>query len=122
MKYRKGLFGVHTVVSLLFGLPLFISPRNTLNFFNWAPQDPILSRFLGVALIALAVASARSFKSADKSLTKTVIEMDLVFCTLGAIGFARYVFSSHSYPFMVWFIFGLLVVFSIAWAVAYFKD
>ena len=123
VKYRKWLFAVHTVVALLFGLPLFITPRNTLNFFDWTPQDPIMSRLLGVALIALAVASARSFKSGDKSLTKTVLEMDLTFCVLGAIGFARYAFfSSRSYPFIFWFLFGLLIVFSIAWAIAYFKD
>ena len=121
-KYLKGLFGVHTVVALLFGVPLLLAPGRTLDLFAWAPQDPMISRLLGAAMIALAVGSIRGLRATDKSLIKTVIEMDLVYCVLGALGFARHLFSSANYAFIIWFIFGLLIVFAIAWAVAYFKD
>ena len=119
--YLKGLFGVHTVVSLLFGVPLLLAPGRTLDLFNWAPQDPLISRLLGAALIALALGSIRGFRASDKSHIKSIIEMDMAFCFLGAIGFARHLFKA-SWPFIVWFIFGLLVAFGIAWVVAYFKD
>ena len=120
-KYLKGLFAVHAVVGLVFGVPLLLAPGRTLDLFNWAPQDPLISRLLGAALIALALGSIRGFRASDKPLIKTIIEMDLVFCVLGAIGLARHLFKAN-YPWYVWSIFGILIVFGIAWAVAYFKD
>jgi hypothetical protein len=121
-KYLKGLFAVHAVITLVFGVPLLLVPGRTLDLFHREPQDPLLTRLLGAAFIALAVGSLRGFKTPDKSLIKTIIEMDLVFCVLGAIGFARHLFGSASYAPIIWLIFGLLTVFAIAWAVAYFKD
>ena len=120
-KYLKGLFGIHAVVALLLGVPLLLAPGRTLDLFNWFPQDPMLSRLLGAALIALAVGSIRGFMDSAGAVTKTIIEMDLVFCVLGAIGFARHLFGSANYDAIIWAIFGMLVAFAVAWGVAYFK-
>ena len=120
-KYLKGLFGIHAVVAFLMGAPLLLAPGRTLDLFTWFPQDVMLTRLLGAALLALAVGSIRGFLATEAAATKTIIEMDLVFCALGAVGFARHLFGTAHYAPIIWVIFGMLVFFAAAWGFAYFK-
>ncbi len=120
-KYLKGLFLVHAVVGVIVGLPLLLAPGRVADLLQWAPVDPLTSRMFGAALLALAVGSVRGFLACEKAQIKTIIEMDIVFCALSAVGLARHLFKA-SYPAIVWVIFGIYLVFGIAWIVAYFRE
>ena len=55
-------FLIHAVVAVTTGLLLFLIPGRFLAFIAWAPIDPIASRLLGAAMLALAWSSLRGWR------------------------------------------------------------
>lgn len=49
----KITFVVYALTALLFGLALLVAPGRLLTYLGWAPIDPIMSRLLGAAVLAL---------------------------------------------------------------------
>jgi len=119
--FLKVLFLIYAVIAFIFGAPLLLAPGKFLGVFGWAPVDPLLSRLLGAALLGMAWSSLRSFRLSERSQARLVIETNLIFCALGSLGFLRHLTAADYYPFMVWFVFGLLVVFTLAWLIALLK-
>jgi len=113
-KALRATFLVHAVVALVLGVPLLIVPGQFLNLFIWRPIDPLISRLLGAALLALAWGSFRGWQATERAQVKTLLEIEAVFTVLGSIGLLRHLLIA-SYPLIVWVVFLLLVVFSIAW-------
>lgn len=113
-KALRATFLVHAVVALVLGVPLLILPGQFLNLFIWRPIDPLISRLLGAALLALAWGSFRGWQATERAQVKTLLEIEAVFTVLGSIGLLRHLLIA-SYPLIVWVVFLLLVVFSIAW-------
>ncbi len=112
----KYTFIVHLIVAVVFGLPLVLFPGLFLGSFGWAPVDPLLSRVLGAALLAAAWTSFRVVRGGDASVIGVVLEMELVFAVLAAIGLLRHLLIAY-YPPMVWLTFALFVAFAVAWGV-----
>jgi hypothetical protein len=50
-----------------------------------------------------------------------LVEAYAAFNLLGAVGLLRHLLAGAWYPFRVWFIFGLLVVFAVIWLVLAIK-
>ena len=113
-------FLVHAIVALIFGLPLLVMPGRVLDVLDWSPIDPILTRLLGAALLALAWSSFRGWRSESWSEVATIVEMEIVFTVLSVIAIVRHLVVS-SYPWYIWTILIVLVLFGIAWIVAFFK-
>jgi len=113
-KALRATFLVHAVVALVLGVPLLIVPGQFLDLFIWRPIDPLISRLLGAALLALAWGSFRGWQATERAQVKTLLEIEAVFTVLGSIGLLRHLLIA-SYPLIVWVVFLLLVVFSIAW-------
>ena len=113
-KALKVTFGIHGFVALLFGLPLLVVPGRFLGLFGWAPIDPLITRLLGAAMIALAWSSFRGIRTTDSRLVVTLIQMELVYTALGAIGLLRHLLVAW-YPWYVWTLFYILVAFAITW-------
>ena len=113
-KALKTTFGVHALVALIFGAPLLIVPGRTLGLFGWLPIDPLITRLLGAAMLALAWSSFLGYRSSDASVKAALVQMDFVFCSLGVLGLLRHLVVAR-YPWYVWTIFLILVVFGIAW-------
>ena len=55
---------VHLVVSVLLGALLLIVPGRLLGAVGWAPIDPLISRILGAALLAMAWGDWRVWRRA----------------------------------------------------------
>ena len=89
-KGLKTLFGVHAVVALLFGGPLRVAPGRVLVWLGWAPIDPVMSRVLGAALLALAWSSFRGWQTAAQRDVRVLVEMEAVFAVLGCVGLLRH--------------------------------
>ncbi len=120
VKTLKVLFLLYAIFTLVLGLPLFLMPGRFLGLFGWAPVDPLLSRLLGSALLAMAFCSFRGYLVADLDKVEMLVSGNLTFTALGAIGFLRHLVGFY-FPFVVWLLFGLLALWAVIWAVVYFK-
>ena len=114
-KSLKYLFIIHAVVAFIFGIALLVAPGRTLGFFGWAPIDPLLSRLLGAALLALSWSSYRGWQASSYEQVRTLVELETIFTVLGCVGLLRHLLIAW-YPWYVWFLFAVLLVFAIAWA------
>jgi hypothetical protein len=113
-------FLVHAIVALILGVPLLIIPGQFLDLFIWRPIDPLISRLLGAALLALAWGSFRGWQATERAQVQMLLEIEAVFTVLGSVGILRHLLIAP-YPLIVWVTFFLLVVFAIAWIVFLIK-
>jgi hypothetical protein len=113
-KALKVTFTIHMIVALLFGAPLFLAPGRFLSLFGWEPVDPLLSRVLGAALLALAWSSFQGIRTASHDLEVVLIQIEAIFSGLSAVGLLRHLVKA-GYPWMVWGILFILSIFAIAW-------
>lgn len=114
-KVLKTVFLIHAVVGCVFGIPLFLAPGRLLQLVNWRPIDPIISRMLGAALLALAWASFRSWRTAERSQL-VILEEEAVFAVLGSVAILRHLIFAP-YPAMVWIVFSIVAIFAVVWVV-----
>ena len=114
-KALRVTFIVHAVVAVVVGAPLLLAPGRFLGWLGWAPIDPLLSRLLGAALLALGWSSFRGAGASDRT-QQVLIEMELVFTALSCAGLLRHLLKAN-YPAMVWITFAVLAAFAVAWAV-----
>ena len=112
----KTMFPVHTVVSAASGLLLLVMPGRILQSLGWAPIDPIISRLLGAALLALAWGSFRGWQATERAQVQALLEVEAAFAALACAGLLRHLLFAR-WPLMVWLLFGVLLVFAVSWAV-----
>jgi hypothetical protein len=108
------IFGIHALVALVLGAALLIAPGRFLGLFGWAPVDPLLSRVLGAALLALAWSSFRGWRATERGQVALLIELEAVFCVLACAGLLRQMIG-YVYPWYVWTMLGVFALFAIAW-------
>ena len=114
-RIHKTTFGVHAIVALVLGIPMLVAPGKLLTWLGWAPIDPIISRLLGAASLALAWSSYRGWRAADWSRVAYLVEMELVFTTLACVALLRHVIRGQ-WPFVVWALLAIFALFAVAWA------
>jgi hypothetical protein len=113
----KGLkltFLIHAIVAGLMGALLLLIPGRFLQAIGWAPIDPILSRVLGAALLALAWSSFRGWQASDWVQVAILVELEVAYTVLGCVGLLRHLLFAR-YPLIVWLDFVVLLLFAIAW-------
>jgi hypothetical protein len=113
-KSLRTLFLVHAVVGLILGLPLLIAPGRVLIFLGWARVDPMLSRMLGAALLALAWSSYRAWGAEDRARVALLLELEAVFTVLGCVGLLRHLLTGP-YPLVPWIMLAITAAFAVAW-------
>lgn len=113
-KALKTTFLIHAVVSFVVGAPLLIAPGRLLLLLGWAPIDPIASRVLGAALLALAWSSFRGWRATEWRQVAILVEMEAVYTVLACVGMLRHLLFAR-YPLIPWLMFAILLVFAIAW-------
>ncbi len=116
----KYLFLIHAIVAALFGALLLIAPGRFLGWVGWAPIDPILSRILGAALLAIAWSSFRGWQATERAQIAILVEMEAAFTVLAILGLLRHLLFAH-YPLIVWALFAVFVIFAIAWITSLLK-
>ena len=119
-KTLKYTFLVHAVVAVVFGLPMLIAPGRFLQAFGWKPIDPITSRILGAALLALAWSSYRGWRAREWAQVAIVVEIEAVYTVLACVGLLRHLLFAR-YPAIVWLDFAIFALFAIAWVVSLVK-
>jgi hypothetical protein len=120
-KALRVVFLVHAIAGVLLGAPLLIAPGRTLLWLNWAPIDPILSRGLGAALLALAWSSFRGWRATDRAQVALLVETEVAFTVLSSVGLLRHLLTSR-YPITVWALFVITAGFAVAWIVCMVRE
>ena len=115
-KALRTTFAVHCIVSLVVGALLLGMPGRVLTALRWAPIDPVISRLLGAALLALAWGSFRGWRATERSQAAFVLEVAAAFTVLGCAGLLRHVLVG-SWPWFVWTLLAVLLAFAAAWVV-----
>lgn len=111
----KIFFLIYAIFTFILGAPLLLAPGRFLGLFFWAPIDPLLTRLLGAAFLAMTVGAVRGYLARQRERVQVTIETNLVFCALGAAGFLRHLLTGSYYPLIIWIIFGLLAIWAILW-------
>lgn len=120
-KELRTAFAVHAVMSAIFGAVLLIIPGRFLEWIGWAPIDPIASRILGAALLALAWSSFRGWQAREWAQVALLVELEVVFTILACVGLGRHLFFA-SYPAWPWIFFGLFAAWAIAWVFFWVRE
>jgi hypothetical protein len=124
------------MVSAILGLPLFLVPGRTLTLLGWVPEsvmvpgidasapgtvfvDPVLSRLLGAALLALAWCSFQAWRANKRSEIQIVVQMEAVLCVLGVVAFlADFILMDRPMPGIGYVFTLILALFGLVWGMA----
>ncbi len=134
-------FLVHLVIGAILGVALFLVPGRTLNLLGWVPDrvqlpntdqsipgqtfvDPVVTRILGAALLALAFSSLRGWsRSASTSKWSEVaflVELETIFNVLGALAILSGLFLlDRSMPVIGWVLLAVQIAFAVAFGLAW---
>lgn len=108
-------FVAFTLLTFLVGALLLIAPGRFLALIGWAPVDPILTRILGAALLALAWASEQGAQANDRTQVRELIQVEAVFCVLATVGVLRHLLGGASYPPVLWIVAAISGLYAILW-------
>jgi len=135
-KGLRNTFLVHTIVSAILGLALYVIPGRVLIWLGWFTKevvvtvgdtsvtasstllvDPVITRVLGAVLLALAFASFLGWRAKLHQEVSILIRLDFVFCVLALVAFlVRIVtLSLPTIPVIWWVCIAILLGFAIAW-------
>jgi len=107
-------FVVHAVIAAIAGALLLLIPGRFLGWLGWAPIDPLLTRVLGAAMLALGWGSYCGWRAADRTNVSILVQVDAIFCSLSAVGLLRHLLKGN-WPPMVWILFAAFAVFALVW-------
>ena len=128
-------FLIHSLVALVLGAAVFLIPGRTLTMLNWVPSevqirvgmilpgtklvDPVTTRILGAALLALAYSSFQGWRAIRHEQVRLLVQLEFIFCVLGAIAvLAGLVTLQRPMPLIGWALAAILVVFAVLWGLA----
>ena len=135
--FLRNTFLVHLIIGFLLGVTLFLIPGRTLTLLGWVPEsvpipnsqltvpgtifvDPLITRLLGAALLALAFSSYLGWRASSLSQVALIVQLELVYCALGSLAFiAAYFLLERPMPVIGYVFLVILLAFAVAWAWAY---
>jgi hypothetical protein len=120
-KLLKGTFLVHAIVAVILGAALLAAPGRVLGWLGWAPIDPLMSRLLGAALLALAWSSFRGWLASEWSQVAILVEAEVFFTVLACAGLLRHLLRA-GYGLVVWGPFAVLAAFAVLWIVSLLRE
>lgn len=112
------IFLIHAIVSVCFGLWLFLAPGSYATIVNWTPYDPTITRVFGAFLLALAMSSWLGFRAKTYASVRILVQMEIAITVLAAVAGLYQVLMAEA-PAFSWVCIGLFVAFAIAWIAAY---
>jgi hypothetical protein len=129
-------FFIHMIVSGILGAALWLIPGRTLSLLGWVEEmvllpeselsvpgytfvDPLITRLMGAALLALAFSSFQGWRSKSWSQVRLVVELETAFTFFGVVAFiAVLALGGRNIPPAFWALFGMMAAFMIAWGIA----
>jgi hypothetical protein len=149
-KSLKGTFLVHMIVALVLGVSLLLIPGRALTLLGWVPEqiqvqaagtvltapgttlvDPVITRLLGVALLALGYSSFLGWRASRREQVILLVQTELVYCVLGVVAILAGLHSLQGWSSLLTELFSLqpavvigfvmaliLAAFAVAWGLA----
>jgi hypothetical protein len=132
----RATFLVHMIVGLVLGAALWVIPGRTITLLGWVPDqvvlpqsqlsvpgqtfvDPVLTRLLGAAVLALGYASFLGWRASRRDQVNLLVQMEFVYCLLGAVAVLVGIFTlGRPAPFIGWVLAAVLAAFAVAWGLA----
>ena len=119
-KVAKVYFLIDAIFCLIIGAFLLIIPGRTLSLVGWVPSDPLMTRVVGAALLALGWGALRAWKASHYQEIAILVEVEFIFAALAALGLLRHLVISY-YPPIGWITFTLLAVAAVAWGMIWLR-
>lgn len=119
-KIAKIYFLIDAIFCSIIGAFLLIIPGRTLSLVGWVPYDPLMTRVVGAALLALGWGAFRAWKANQYREIAILVEVELIFAVLASIGLLRHLLIA-SYPPVGWITFCLLAVPAFAWGMIWLR-
>jgi hypothetical protein len=82
----KRVFLVHTLVSFIFGVVLFVITGTWARVADWGPFDPAMTRVYGAALMAIGLSSWLGYHASRWEEVRIIVLMEIAFTVLSAVG------------------------------------
>jgi hypothetical protein len=131
----RNTFLAHSILSAILGLVLYVVPGRLLTWLGWIPEnyevmvgntavstpgtflvDPIITRVLGAALLALAFSSFLGWRAKQYQEVFILVPVEFVFCVLALIAFmVRIATFGISIPVVGWVLIVILLGFAVVW-------
>lgn len=118
-KQLKILFLIHFFVSIIMGLVFLIFIEAFVSLIQWPNPDPVAGRLLGAALIGFSASSLLAWRETEWMKVKLIVQMEIVWCAVGAVVLLVSVFF-FPLPFFTWLFIILLLFFFIVFVWFYF--
>ncbi len=119
----KGLywiFLVHFFVGAFFGVVYLIFAETLIGTIGWPYNDPVMTRLLGGALIALGTSSLLAWREKELDKVKLVVEMEMVWLVIAVVVSIWGAIVTGNW--LAWLSFGLFVAFLVGFGNYYFKS
>jgi len=84
-KSLRGWFVVHFAVDMIFAIPLLLVPELVLPLLGWPVVDPITSRLVGAALLAIGVASLIE-RNAGRDVFEAMLNLKILWASGAILG------------------------------------
>jgi hypothetical protein len=110
----KVVFLVNAIIWVVLGVLLLAIPGRFLEWLAWSPIDPMISRVLGGAFLALAWGDFRAWRGLTWSEVTVFVEVQLVFSLLASVGLLRHLLKS-GFPVQPWILLAIFAIFTVAW-------
>jgi hypothetical protein len=129
----------HAIVSVILGAGLWVVPGRTLMLLGWVQEnvvlpesdlavpggtfvDPLVTRLLGAALLALAFAGFQGWRAKQWSQVSLLVQMEAVFCAVSTVAFIATLFlGERGTPPAFWVLLIFTVAFGVAWGFSLLK-
>ena len=119
---------IQMIVSVILGVLLLVIPGSFLTWLGWVPNDPVISRVLGAALLALSWGDWRVWRSSAKAEARLLVEIHLGFAVLAGGTVLRHLLAAAlaegatlgrlfagGWPVMMWTVFGVFGLLALMW-------
>ena len=128
---RKPALAVFLIADGILGVLLFLIPGRFLGWLGWAPIDPIISRILGAALLAMSwgdwrllrelAASAGVGRGLGRSELRLWAQTQALFEALTGLAVLRHLWVGR-WPAMIWILFVLSVLSALTWLIVWLQE
>ena len=106
-------FVAHFIVDWLFALPLLVAPVATLRLLGWTVIDPVATRLVGAALLAIG-GQSYLVRNQDLPVFRALLDLKLIWSAAAIFGLLIAVGSGA--PPACWGILSIFIVFFGVWA------
>jgi len=114
-KFLKIWFIIHFFTDLIFAVPLFLFPVDFLQLLDWHTIDPLATRIVAAALLAIGIESFLG-RNASVETYKNMLNLKIIWSAAVVAGVSISIYqSSYSTTIFEWLLLLIFLLFNIIW-------